>query len=259
MDRLRMLLPLPLDLLQILIVAGAIYYVLKLLARTRAIQMLIGLLVLAVTYVLARLLHLELIQYLMEKLFTYGAIAALIVFQPELRAGLARLGQNRILRRFSSMEESVVADELTEAVERLARANIGAIIAVQREISLDDYIPTGTPLRARIDTNLVVSLFSPYGPLHDGAVLVEGDTIIAAGVILPLTQFPVADKTLGTRHRAALGLSEETDALVLVVSEETSHISLAFRGRLERNVSLDRVRLALSGARLQPAPDLASP
>ncbi len=253
MGPLLMLLPDWLDLVQILIVAAAIYQVLKLLARTRAIQMLIGLVVLAGTFVLARLLHLELIEYLMEKVFGYAAFAALIVFQPELRAGLARLGQSRLLRKFSTMEESIVAEEMTDAVGRLARAKIGAIIAVQREVDLQDYVHTGTQLQARIDTDLIVSLFSPYGPLHDGAVLVDGDTIIGAGVILPLTQFSVVDKTLGTRHRAALGLSEETDAFVIVVSEENSQISLAFGGRLERNVSLDRVRQALSGARLQAA------
>ena len=250
MENFLILLPGFWDFVQILIVAAAIYYVLKVLARTRAIQMLIGLLVLGAMYLLARLLNLELIRYIMEKLLEYGAIAALIVFQPELRAGLARLGQNRMLRGFNRLEEGVVADELTDAVGRLARAKIGAIIAIQREISLDEYAQTGTRLQASIGSDLIVSLFSPYGPLHDGAVLIEGDTIIAAGVILPLTQFALGDKTLGTRHRAAIGLSEETDAFVVVVSEETSQISLAFRGRLERNVSLERVRLSLSGAKL---------
>ena len=253
MDRFLILMPRAGDLLQILIVAAAIYYVLKLLARTRAIQMLLGLLVLVATYFVARLLHLELIRYIMEKLFQYGAFAALIVFQPELRAGLARLGQNRLVRTFTRMEPGVVADELVDAVGRLARGRIGAIIAVQREIGLDDYIDSGTRLQASIDSDLIISLFSPYGPLHDGAVLIQGDTIVAAGVILPLTQFPVADRTLGTRHRAALGLSEETDAFVIVVSEESSQISVAFRGRLERNVSLERLRLSLSGARLHAA------
>ncbi len=253
MENFLILLPGFWDFVQILIVTAAIYYVLKVLARTRAIQMLIGLLVLGAMYFVARLLNLELIRYIMEKLLEYGAIAALIVFQPELRAGLARLGQNRMLRSFNRMEEGVVADELTDAVGRLARAKIGAIIAVQREISLDEYAQTGTRLQASIGSDLIVSLFSPYGPLHDGAILIEGDTIIAAGVILPLTQFALGDKTLGTRHRAAIGLSEETDAFVIVVSEETSQISLAFRGRLERNVSLERVRLSLSGARLHAA------
>src|SRR5690606_586766 len=140
-----------------------------------------------------------------------------------------------------------VVEELVEAVERLTRAKIGGIVAIQRDVGLEEYAETGTRIHARVGADLLVSLFAPYGPLHDGAVLIYGDTIIAAGVILPLTQFPVADKSLGTRHRAALGLSEETDALIIVVSEETSQTSLAYRGRLSRNVPLDTVRTALAG------------
>jgi diadenylate cyclase len=257
MGALLSFLPGPIDLLQILVVAAAFYYVLKLLARTRAIQMLAGLLVLTLTYFLARLFDLVLIRYILEQLFQYGAIAALIVFHPELRAALARLGQSRMIRLFNPMEEREVVEELVEAVERLTRAKIGAIIAVERDVGLDEYAETGTRIRARVAADLVLSLFAPYGPLHDGAVLIEGDTIIAAGVILPLTQFPVADKSLGTRHRAALGLSEETDALVVVVSEETSQISLAHRGRLARNVDLDRVRGALAGGPVEALPAAA--
>jgi diadenylate cyclase len=240
-------LPGPLELVQILIVAAAIYYVLRLLARTRAIQMLGGLVVLTLTYFVAHLLGLELIRYILSNLFRYGVIAALIVFHPELRAALARLGQTRMIRFFNRMEEREVVDELVEAIERLSRATIGAIIAIERDVGLDEYAQTGTRIHARVGADLVISLFAPYGPLHDGAMLIDGDTIIAAGVILPLTQFPVADKSLGTRHRAALGLSEETDALVVVVSEETSQISIAHRGRLARNVDLERVRIALAG------------
>lgn len=247
-------LPGPLDIFQILIVAAAIYYVLKLLARTRAIQMLAGLLVLALTYVLSRLLTLDLIRFILERLFQYGVIAAIIIFHPELRAALARLGQSRMIRFFNRMEEREVVEELVDAVERLTRAKIGAIVAIQRDVGLDEYADTGTRIHARVGADLVVSLFAPYGPLHDGAVLIEGDTIIAAGVILPLTQFPVADRSLGTRHRAALGLSEETDALVVVVSEETSQISLAHRGRLVRHVDLGQVRAALAGGQIDAGP-----
>jgi len=236
-----------LDLLQILIVAAAIYYVLRVLAATRALQMLVGLLLLVVVYFAARFLDLDLVRYILEKVFEYGAIAALIVFQPELRSGLARLGQSRVLRLFNRLEGQDVTDELIEAIERLARTGTGAIIALEREVGLDEYAVTGTRLQAKVGADLIVSLFSPYGPLHDGAVLIQGDTIIAAGVILPLTQFPVADRTLGTRHRAAIGLSEETDAVVIVVSEETSYISIARRGKLERNVGADRLRKALGG------------
>jgi len=252
MNRFLFLLPGPLDLLQILIVAAALYYVLKVVARTRAMHMLAGLLLLVIIYFLARVLALDFILFILARLFEYGVIAALIVFHPELRAALARLGQSRMLRVFGRLEEGEVVDELIEALARLAKSKVGAIIAVEREVGLEEYTETGTRLHARVAADLLVSLFSPYGPLHDGAVLIQGDTIIAAGVILPLTQFPVTDKSLGTRHRAALGLSEETDALVVVVSEETAQIAVAHRGRLERNVGLERARAALATGLLVP-------
>ncbi len=252
--RYRFLLPQVGDVVQILIVAVAIYYVLRLLARTRAMQMLFGLLLLAGIYFAAQLLGLDLIRAILEYTFQYGVIAALIVFQPELRSALARLGQSRMLRLFTKMEESAVVEELVEGVERLARGKIGGIIAVQRDVGLDEYADTGTRIYARVSADIIVSIFAPFGPLHDGAVLVDGDTLIAAGVILPLTQFPVADRSLGTRHRAAIGLSEETDALVIVVSEETAQVSVARRGRLERNVSPERLRAALSGVAASRSP-----
>ncbi len=243
------------DIVQIALVAVGFYYVLRILARTRAIQMLFGFVVLAAVYFVARLANLDLIRVLLEKAFQYGAIAALIVFQPELRSALARLGQSRMLRWFNKMEETAVVEELIEAAERLSRAKIGAIIVVEREMGLQEYIETGTAIQARVSAEILVSIFAPYGPLHDGAVVVEADTIIAAGVILPLTQSPIEDKSLGTRHRAAIGLSEETDALVLVVSEETAQISIAERGRIERDVSAERLRQALIGATVRPERD----
>jgi diadenylate cyclase len=236
------------DLIQIVLVAVGVYYVLRLLARTRAMQMLFGFLLLAAIYFASRFLGLSLIGTILEYGFQYGAIAALIIFQPELRSALARLGQSRMLRLFpNKMEQSELVEELVEGVQRLSRAKIGGIIALQRDVGLDEYADTGTRIHARVSADIIVSIFAPYGPLHDGAILISADTIIAAGVILPLTQFPVADKSLGTRHRAAIGLSEETDALVIVVSEETSQVSMARRGRLERNVSAERLRVALSG------------
>jgi diadenylate cyclase len=252
LDRFGFIFPGPLDLIQIAIVAVALYYVLRLLARTRAIQMLAGLLLITLVYFAARFLNLDLIQYILEVLFQYGAIAAVIVFHPELRNALARLGQSRVIRLFNRLESREVAEELLEAVERLKRAKIGAIVAVERDMGLEEYAETGVRIQARVQADLLLSLFGPYGPLHDGAVLIQGDTIIAAGVILPLTQFPVEDKSLGTRHRAAIGLSEETDALVIVVSEETSQVSLALRGRIERDVGAGRLREVLAGAEIAP-------
>lgn len=250
LQRFGFLLPGIKDLVQIVLVAVGVFYVLRLLARTRAIQMLVGLLLLIAIYFAARVLDLDLIRYILEKAFQYGAFAAIIVFQPELRSALARLGQRRFLRFFSRLEESEVVDEIVQATERMMRAKMGAIIAIERRIGLEEYAATGTRVQARVSAEILVSIFLPYGPLHDGAVLIAGDTIIAAGVILPLTQYPVANKQLGTRHRAAIGLSEETDALVIVVSEETARVSLAHRGQIEEGVSPERLRAALAGTQV---------
>jgi diadenylate cyclase len=246
------------DLLEILIVAALLYRLLLLIHRTRAMQMLLGLFLLAFLYAGAVFLDFVLIRYLMETLFQYGVIAALVVFQPELRSALARLGQSRMLRLFTHMEESQVVDEIVEAVAQLSRGKIGAIIAIEQEVGLDEYAQTGSPVDARVSAEMIATIFTPYSPLHDGAVIVVGDVIRTAGAILPLTQYPVTDKALGTRHRAALGLSEETDALVIVVSEETARVSVAQRGRLQRDVSSERLREILTGTRSEPGGALAT-
>lgn len=230
------------DLFQILIVAVLVYRALLILAGTRAIQMLLGLFVVTLTYAAARVLDLTLVEYLLERVFEYGVFALLIVFQPELRNALAHLGQTRLLRFFSRLEQTQVAGEITEAVEELSRSKTGAIIAIEREVGLGEYVESGTPLQARVNDALLLNIFTPYSLLHDGAAVIRGDDIVAAGVILPLTQQPVSDRSLGTRHRAALGLSEETDAFVIVVSEETGAITVAHGGRLFRNLSGDELR-----------------
>jgi diadenylate cyclase len=235
------------DLLQIFLVAAVLYRLFLLVQRTRAMQMLLGLLVLGSVFLAADLFDLSLIRYLLAQLFQYGAIAALVVFQPELRSALARLGQSRMMRIFRRMEESKVVDEIVEAVERLSRSRIGAIIALEQEVGLEEYGDKGTPLEARVSADLLATIFTPYSPLHDGAVLIQGDQIRAAGAILPLTQYSVPDRSFGTRHRAALGLSEETDAVVIVVSEETARVSVARRGQIELDVGSERLREILEG------------
>lgn len=235
------------DALQIALVAFVLYRLLLLLSGTRAVQMLIGIVVLATTYVLALLLNLTMITYLLGIVFTYGAFAAIVVFQPELRAALAHLGQSPITRMFRRMEESEVAEEIAEAAERLSRSGIGCIIALEREVALGDYVQSGTEMQAKVSADLLATIFTPYSPLHDGAVLVRGDTIIGAGAILPLSQATMVDRSLGTRHRAAIGLSEETDALVIVVSEETAQISVAQEGRLIRAVTPLQLRDMVAG------------
>lgn len=235
------------DLLEICIVAYVLYALLRFLVGTRALQIVFGLLVLAVIYLLAFLLKLSMITYLLGVVFTYGVFAVLVVFQPELRQALARLGQSRVFRVFGGGPGPGVAEEIAQAVERLSRSATGAIIVVEREVRLDEYLDTGTAMRATVSADLLATIFSPYSPLHDGAVLVRGDEIVGAGCILPLTQNPVSDRSLGTRHRAALGLSEETDALVFVISEETANVSLATRGTLQRGLTPDQVSALLAG------------
>ncbi len=236
------------DLIEIVIVAALVYRLLLLLQRTRAMQMILGVGFLAGVYFLARVISFSLISTLLEALFNFGAIAALVVFQPELRAALARLGQNRMFRVFAKLESRKVVDELLEAVEQLSRTKTGAIIVLENEVALDEYAETGNAIEARVSREMLVTIFTPLSPLHDGAVIIAGDTIKAAGAILPLTQTPLYDKSLGTRHRAALGLSEESDAIVIVVSEETARISVAQGNRLEVGVEPGRLRELLEGA-----------
>ena len=258
MEQLRLLNPGLRDVIEVLVVAFVLYRVLLLIQGTRAVQMLIGVVVLVLVYTVAWIMKLTMITYLLGLVFTYGAFVALIIFQPELRAGLAHLGQSRVTRFFRRMEEVEVADEVSEAVERLARSGIGAIIVLEREIALGDFVQSGSEMQAKVSADLLTTIFTPYSPLHDGAVILRGDTIIGAGCILPLSQAPLADRSLGTRHRAALGLSEETDAVVIVVSEETSAISVAMGGRLTRNLTPAQVRDLVAGrpgrGTAEPAP-----
>ncbi len=233
------------DLVEIAIVSLLIYRILLLIRETRAMQMLFGILLLAGLYLMSVIFGLSLIRRLIEALLQYGAIAALVVFQPEMRAALARLGQTRLVRMLGSARQERIVDRLVEGVEQLAQSGVGAIVAVQRETGLKEYAQTGSSVEAMLSPELLGTIFAPQSPLHDGAVIIVGDVIKAAGAILPLTQNPVRDRSLGTRHRAALGLSEETDAIVIVVSEETSRISIAYRGSIEMGVDGNRLRQLL--------------
>jgi diadenylate cyclase len=246
-EQLRLLHPGWREALEVVLVAYALYRVLRLFHGTRTLQILSGLAILLVVYAAAWALKLQLIAFLLGYVFEYGAIALLVVFAPELRSALAHLGQARFARVFREMEQREVAEEIIEAVERLSRSGIGAIIAIERDVPLDPWMESGSPVEARVSADLLLTIFTPYSPLHDGAVVVRGDLIIAAGCILPLSQKPLPDRSLGTRHRAALGLSDESDALVIVVSEERSTMSVAQRGRLWRDLGAAELRDLLSG------------
>lgn len=246
-EQLRFLRPGWADVFEIAIASVLFYRLLLLIQRTRAMQMLLGIFLLALIYALAQNLELVLIRTLLAYLFQYGVIAALVVFQPEVRSALARLGQSRMFRVFTSLEGSAVVDEIVEAIKQLARSKVGAIIVIEQGVGLDEYASTGSKIDARVSSEMLTTIFTPYSPLHDGAVIIQGDHIKAAGTILPLSQYKLSDKSLGTRHRAAVGLSEETDAVVVVVSEETGQVSVVRAGRLEPGVDEDRLRAVLSG------------
>lgn len=222
------------DLLEIALVAYMLYRLLLLISGTRALQMLAGIIVLVAAYAAAWLLKLTTVTWLLGLAFTYGAFAAVVIFQPELRAALANLGQRRLgflIRR--DTDQADAASVLSDTAFRLARLGLGAIIAVERDVSLGTLAQSGTALAMQVQADLLAAMFARTSPLHDGAVVVRGDRVIAAGCILPLTAAPM-DRAFGTRHRAALGLSEETDAVVIVVSEEREEVSLAVDGQLRR-------------------------
>ncbi len=176
-----------------------------------------------------------------------AVIALLVLFQPEVRSLFYRMRYPRTVRFLRRVPRIEVAEEVVDAVDRLSRSSHGAIIVLEQEMSLTDYADTGTELQANVSSDIIVTIFTPYTPLHDGAVIIRESVIVGAGCILPLSQSALPDRTMGTRHRAALGLSEETDALVVVVSEENASISVAHKGRLYRSLTTLELREILGG------------
>lgn len=191
-------------------------------------------------YLVADTLGLYRIEKLLEKVVDYLFIAVLVVFQPELRRGLSRIGQNRMFLRILAKREDLVP-RMVATVFRLARAKTGGLMAIERGVGLRNYIERGIELDALFTPELIDSIFYPGNPLHDGAIIVRGSRVVAAGCLFPLTENPDVSKRLGTRHRAGIGLSEETDALVIVISEETGKVSVALRGELVQDLSRDQL------------------
>jgi diadenylate cyclase len=238
---------LTIDILDIIIVAFLFYRVFLLIRGTRAAQMFIGLFLLIIVSFVARWLNMNALNWILSSLKTVWIIAFVILFQPELRRALSLLGQNRILGYFIKVEESSTVSEIVKACHQLTQNGLGAIIAIEQDVGLRNYIETGTPIDGHVTAELLVTIFTPPSPLHDGAIIIEKNRIIAAGCILPLSQNPRLAKSLGTRHRAGLGLSEETDALVIIASEETRTISLAHGGKLKRKLDINTLRNDLVG------------
>ncbi len=238
-------------LLEIAFMAVAIYYILLFFKGTRGAQVLSGLVIVYVVILtLTYLLELDTLNWLIQRFTVYLSVALLIIFQPEIRRALAELGP----RHFAGNGEGdrTLVETLIEAVRRLTENKIGALIAIERGVNTTPYQEAGTPLDSRISPELLATLFFPNSPLHDGGVIIRGDRIVAAGCLFPLSQKAELSRSLGTRHRAAIGLSEETDAIVIVVSEETGAVSVAYKGRLRRGLEIDRLERFLMTSLVRP-------
>lgn len=242
-----------LDILDILIVAIVLYKLILLIRGTKAVQLIQGLAVIFIASAVSKWLGLYTVNWLLRSTITVVLVALPVVFQPELRRTLEQLGRGKLLAEplpFLSKEDTLdihkTAEEIIQAVLSLAKNRIGALLVLERNTGLKDFIETGIAIDGLVSAQLLGNIFIPNTPLHDGALIIRGSRIIAAGCFLPLTENPAVSKELGTRHRSAIGLSEETDALVIVVSEETGIISIAEGGELKRYMDEKKLRPILN-------------
>lgn len=236
------------DVLDILIVAFLVYKVLGFITETRAEQLARGLLVLVVITLLSKALHLYTLHWILSGVMTVGLVAIVVIFQPELRRGLEHLGRSRFTSVFNAVDKEEAKRmvlETVEAIDSMSSSRTGALIVIERETALNDIIETGTIVDAAISTEMIGNIFYEGAPLHDGAMIVRGNRIYAAGCVLPLTQNKQLSKELGTRHRAGIGITENSDAMVIIVSEETGIISIAQNGNLTRFVDVKKIEKAL--------------
>jgi len=235
-----------LDILDVLIVAFLFYRLFAMIKGTRASQMFVGLVVIVFASIAAQWFRLNALNWIIGSLKTVWVILFVILFQPELRALLTHIGQNRLLRALIRVEDYGVLGEVVKAVEEMSEERRGALLVFERDMGLRNYVETGTRLEARVSSELIETIFTPHSPLHDGAAIIRGDQVVAAGCILPLSPASGLSPLLGTRHRAALGLAEETDAVVIVVSEETGAISIANKSKLKLKLDAGQLRSELA-------------
>jgi diadenylate cyclase len=241
------------DVIDILVVSILIYEALKLIRGTRAMQMAVGTVFVLIVLYASRRLPLQTVGWLIQNTLAYAPFAAIVLFQSDIRRALAHLGRSPFFRYFGGRERvAEMIEEVVTATGMLAKGSVGAIIAIEREIGLRNYVESGIPIDASVSYDLLTTIFQPSSPLHDGAVIVTEDRVAAAACFLPLSVSPQLDKDLGTRHRAAIGLTEESDALAVVTSEERGEISLSVNGGLIRNLSADDLRSQLQQLILRP-------
>ena len=231
--------------IDILLVAIVIYEFLALIRGTRAALILIGLSIVALAFYVSRMGELVTLNWLISRALPYAVFALIVIFVPEIRQALARLGRRMTLAR-SAAAEADAYDDIALAANLFSQNQTGALIVIQREIGLRTYIESGVALDAQLSYDLLATLFRPSAPLHDGAVIIQGDRVAAAACFLPLSMNPVLSTQLGTRHRAAIGITEETDAISIIVSEESGSISLAVAGTIERDLTVEQLRERMS-------------
>lgn len=243
------------DILDILIVTYVFYQFLMLVRETRAEQLIKGIIVLLIASKVSEWSKLYMIHYILKNTLTLGVVALLIVFQPELRRALEYIGRSKLFSKtigdvINEDAENMI-NEIAEAVASMSRNKVGALIVIEREIGLSDIIETGTGIDAKVVSQLMLNIFTPKTPLHDGALVIRKDRILAASCLLPLSSNPSLNKDLGTRHRASLGMIENSDAIVVVVSEETGIISVAMDGELKRYLDVATMKKILKDALIE--------
>ncbi|MGL4820516.1 MAG: diadenylate cyclase CdaA [Bacilli bacterium] len=236
------------NVLDIVVVWIVIYKLITVIQGTKAVQLLKGIVIIVVVRMLSSLLGLHTLQMLMDQALTWGFLAIIIIFQPELRRALEQLGRGKLFARtngqeFAEHQEMIQA--MVKSTEYMAKRRIGALISIERETGMNEYIETGIPIDGVLSSEMLTNIFIPNTPLHDGAVILKGTRILAASCYLPLSESPFISKELGTRHRAALGISEVTDALTIIVSEETGAISITKNGELLRDLTKEMLEQIL--------------
>ena len=247
------------DVIDIVLVAFLIYQFLSLIRGTRAAPMLVGVGTLALAFYIAHLANLRTVDWLVTNVLPYAAFALVVIFQSEIRQALARLGRKLAFARGAAGNGMESYDDIVLAANLFSQNQTGALIVIEREIGLRTYIESGVPLDAQLSYDLLATIFRPSAPLHDGAVIVQKDRIAAAACFLPLSMNPLLSTQLGTRHRAGIGITEETDAVSVIVSEESGAISLAVGGSIDRDLTPERLRERLAELLRRYVPQSAMP
>ncbi|MCM3729074.1 diadenylate cyclase CdaA [Neobacillus cucumis] len=237
------------SIVDIALVWYVIYKLINVIRGTKAVQLLKGILVILLVRVFSEWLGLITLSWMMQQAINWGFLAVIIIFQPELRRALEQLGRGRFFSRSSTQDDDnqeKTVEAIVKATDYMAKRRIGALISIERETGMSDYIETGIQLNSNISSELLINIFIPNTPLHDGAVIIQKNNVSAAACYLPLSESPFISKELGTRHRAALGISEVTDSLTVIVSEETGGISLTKNGELHRDLKVEELKELLT-------------